>query len=280
MQNRSMVTIYIPSHIPTDNSIFTATSPYPSSLISCINPYQYRPRSNQFHNRTHNQPTHPPSQKKKMALRLTSLLLSISPLLVLTTAQDFFVGSSSSGACIGNYCCDGSLIGGSSGNSNDASDFTCCLGDPNHGIINGVPDMTCSAGSAVPLTAATGSAAAAATASASASGTRSSGSAVPTSDDFDDGDEDEDDSSSSTGRAAAATATPTASGPMSASTTSQRSGSTSSSDTATPASSNSASSSSESPSAGATGNAAVGSYQISVGQIAVGVLALGYNFAL
>ncbi|KAM0689467.1 hypothetical protein Q7P36_010338 [Cladosporium allicinum] len=215
-----------------------------------------------------------------MALHIASLLLVISPVII--AGQDFVVGSSDSGACIGSYCCDGSLIGGT-GNSNDASDFTCCLGDPNHGIINGVPDMTCSAGSAVPLTAATGSI-------ATTSATRTSGSsssASSTSDNFSNDDSDDssngfNDESSSTSTddgVAAITATATASNFMSASTTSQRS-SASSSPIPTSSTSGSASSSSESASAGATGNAAVGGYQLSAGHIAVGLLALGYNIAL
>ncbi|KAM0708872.1 hypothetical protein Q7P35_002908 [Cladosporium inversicolor] len=210
-----------------------------------------------------------------MALCIASLLLAVSPVFI--AGQDFVVGSSSSGACIGSYCCDGSLIGGT-GNSNDASDFTCCLGDPNHGIVNGVPDMTCSAGTAIPLTAATASAAAAATGSA----TRTSAalnSASPTSDDFSDDDGNDDssddnaDSSSSDGTAAS-----TASGSMSTSTS--QGSSTSSSSTPTSSTSESASASSESSSAGATGNAAVGTYQLPASHIAVGIVALGYNFAL
>jgi len=207
-----------------------------------------------------------------MAFRIASLLLAISPAFIV--AQDFVVGSSSSGACIGSYCCDGSLIGGT-GNSNDASDFTCCLGDPNHGIINGVPDMTCSAGTAVPLTAATGSGTA-----ATASATTTSSNASPTSDDSSSDDDDSDNSSTATeSEAAAATASATASGSMGSVSTSQRS-SASSSSTPTSSSSESASASSKSASASATDNAAVGGYQFSAGQVAIGLLALGYNVAL
>jgi hypothetical protein len=205
-----------------------------------------------------------------MALRIASLLLAISPALI--KSQDFIVGSSDSGVCIGSYCCEGSLIGGT-GNSNDASDFTCCLGDPNHGIINGAPDATCTAGSAVPLTAATGSGAASAT---RISNSANSATASPSSDDF--SNDDSSDSSTSINDDASA-ATATASGAMISSTTSQHN-TASSSSTPTPSVSNSASSSSNSTSASATGNAAVGGYQFSAGQAAVGLLALGYNIAL
>ena len=40
-----------------------------------------------------------------MALHIASLLLVISATLI--AGQDFVVGSSDSGACIGSYCCDG-----------------------------------------------------------------------------------------------------------------------------------------------------------------------------
>jgi hypothetical protein len=209
-----------------------------------------------------------------MALRIVSLLLTISSALI--AGQNFIVGSSDSGACIGSYCCDGSLIGGT-GNSNDASDFTCCLGDPNHGIINGVPDMTCSAGSAVPLTAAaTGSVATTSTTTTSAASSSASPTSESSSDD--DSDDSSDDSSTSTADETSATAA-TASGSMISSTTSQRSNALSS-NTPTSSISNSASASSESASAGATDNAAVGGHQFSAGQIVVGILALGYNIVL
>lgn len=217
-----------------------------------------------------------PSRTTTMAFRVATVLFSIAPALIAgqNSFGDFVVGSNDSGACIGNYCCDGSLIG-SSGNSNDASDFTCCLGDSNHGIVNGVPDATCTAGSAVPLTATTGS-----VASTSAIMTSvASSSAQPTSADSSNVSSDDSSDSSDSSTSTEAAGTSTLSGSMGSSTTSQRSSIISTS-TSTPSSSNSASTSSESASAGATGNAAVGGYQVSAGQVAVGILALGYSIAL
>jgi hypothetical protein len=257
--------VYIPFHNPTGNQI-TLTHHLLSFFQSNNNHSNHIRISGKLQ-------LAPNYTTTTMAIRIASLLLAISPALI--AGQDFVVGSSDSGACIGSYCCDGSLIG-DTGNSNDASDFICCLGDPNHGIINGVPDMTCSAGSAVPLTAATGSVAT--TSATMTSAASSSVSATSESSFDDDSDSSDDDFPTSNDDETPATAA-AASDSMVSSTTSQRS-SASSSGTPTSSSSNTASTSSGSTPAGATGNAAVGQYQFSAGQIAVGLLALGYNIAL
>ena len=90
--------------------------------------------------------------------------------------------STCAGTLQAGYCCDGSIIPKDDSGSTSAAHLICCNGDPNLGIQfgNGAP-TTCTAGTAIPLTKASGGAGSASSSAGTggSSSSSSSGGASP-----------------------------------------------------------------------------------------------------